>query len=91
MTEKLPIESWQNGTTYIIYLFHTEILNESHLIGLQEEDEPFLFTDYQWYLVPLDYHTIIREMETMTSIYSNQYLVVQHGRIYWIANRVITS
>jgi hypothetical protein len=91
MTEKLPIHTWSNETEHLIHLFGAEILDESHIIGLREEDEPFLFTDYQWFLVPLEYHPIIHEIEFVSSIFSNYYIVVQYGTLYWIAERLIRT
>ena len=87
MTEKLPLESWSKETESIIDLYHSELINESHIIGLREEDEPFVFTEYEWYLVPMEYNEILRIYES--GIYEERYIVLQYGEIYWIANRKI--
>jgi hypothetical protein len=86
MTENLPITSWSNESAYIYHLFDTELLTIADIFGLHEEDEPFLFYDYQWYLVPVNYLNLMPKLDE--TVYANHYIWLKYRSIYWIAERI---
>jgi hypothetical protein len=86
MTEKLPITTWTNKNSYIYYLFDADLITIADILGLHEDDEPFLFNDYQWYLVPATYIDLMPRLDE--TIFGENYLLVKYRTIYWIAERL---
>jgi hypothetical protein len=82
MTEKLPIIMWINEKSYIIELYENNEIDESNLLNLKEENDPFIFTNYTWYKIPHNYQKIIIDFEL--SVYANHYIILEYNEEYWI-------
>ena len=102
MTEQLPIKFWTNDSDRIMDFVEIEVIDHSNLIGLKPTEfsrlvdgqyingRAFPFEDYQWYLIPDKYLSIIDIPHFDSGIYFQNYILLQYHNYYWIAKRSLT-